>query len=172
LTALTAALLLGFTFFFASERAAEYQKAIERISKRESIGSEVRTRASAYVENHTRPGDLVLFWAAAPGENFMSERESPSAYLFYPLYVHSDISQRMNDQFLQDIIMKRPILIVDIDDHEALSLNPEKRAKQIAAGFAWEYPPDNLNEFFKFVEENYYLEAMLGDRTVYRLHQQ
>ncbi len=171
LTALTAALLLGFTFFFASGRAAEYQKAIERISNRESIGSEVRTRAAAYVENHTRPGDLVLFWAAAPGENFMSDRESPSAYLFYPLYVHSDISQRMNDQFLQDIITKRPILIVDIDDHEALSLDPEKRANQIAAGFAWEYPPDNLNEFFKFVEENYYLEARLGDRAVYRLRQ-
>jgi hypothetical protein len=171
LTALTAALLLGFTFFFASGRAAEYQKAIERISKRESIGSEVRTRASAYVENHTRPNDLVLFWAAAPGENFMSERGSPSAYLFYPLYVHSDISQRMNNQFLKDIITKRPILIVDIDDHEALSLNPEKRAKQIAAGFAWEYPPDNLQGFFKFVEENYYLEATLGDRAVYRLRQ-
>ena len=171
LTALTAALLLVFVFFFASGRAAEYQKAIERISKRESIGSEVRTRTAAYVENHTRPDDLVLFWAAAPGENFMSNRESPSAYLFYPLYVHSDISQRMNDQFLQDIITKRPILIVDTDDHEALSINPEKRAEQIAAGFAWEYPPDNLNEFFKFVEENYYLETRLGDRAVYRLRQ-
>jgi len=171
LTALTVALLLGFTFFFASGRAAEYQKAIERISNRESISSEVRTRAAAYVENHTRSGDLVLFWAAAPGENFMSERESPSAYLFYPLYVYSDISQRMNDQFLQDIITKRPILIVDIDDHEALSLDPEKRARQIAEGFAWEYPPDNLNEFFRFVEENYYFEAKLGDRAVYRLHQ-
>ena len=125
----------------------------------------------ARLENHTRPNDLVLFWAAAPGENFMSNRESPSAYLFYPLYVHSDISQRMNEQFLQDIITKRPILIVDIDDNESLSLNPEKRAQQVAAGFAWEYPPANLNEFFKFVEENYYLEATLGDRVVYRLGQ-
>jgi hypothetical protein len=128
-------------------------------------------RAAAYVQNHTRPDDLVLFWAAAPGENFMSRRESPSAYLFYPLYVHSDISQRMNAQFLLDIITKHPILIVDIDDNESLSLDPEKRAKQIAAGFAWEYPPDNLQEFFKFVEENYYLEATLGDRAVYRLRQ-
>jgi dolichyl-phosphate-mannose-protein mannosyltransferase len=171
LIALTTALLLVCIFLFASGRAAEYQKAIERVSNRASIGSEVRTRAAAYVQNHTRPDDLVLFWAAAPGENFMSRRESPSAYLFYPLYVHSDISQRMNDQFLLDIITKHPILIVDIDDNESLSLNPEKRAKQIAAGFAWEYPPDNLQEFFKFVEENYYLEATLGDRAVYRLRQ-
>jgi len=158
-------------FFFASGRAAEYQKAIARISDRASIGVEVRSRAAAYVENHTQPDDLVLFWAAAPGENFMSQRESPSASLFYPLYVHSDISQRMSDKFLQDIITKRPILIVDIDDNESLSLDPEKRAQQIAAGFAWEYPPDNLHEFFKFVEENYYLDAELGESAVYRLRQ-
>jgi hypothetical protein len=171
LFALTTALISACIFFFASGRAAEYQKAIERIADRASIGIEVRSRTAAYVQNHTQPDDLVLFWAAMPGENFMSQRESPSASLFYPLYVHSDISQRMNHQFLQDIITKRPILIVDIDDNESLSLDPEKRAQQIAAGFAWEYPPDNLHEFFKFVEENYYLEAELGERAVYRLRQ-
>lgn len=171
LIALTTALLSACIFFFASGRGAEYRKAIERIFDRASIGVEVRSRAAAYVQNHTQPDDLVLFWAAMPGENFMSQRASPSVYLFYPLYVHSDISQRMNDKFLQDIIVKRPILIVDIDDHESLSLDPEKRAQQIAAGFAWEYPPDNLHEFFKFVEENYYLEAELGERAVYRLRQ-
>jgi len=171
LIALTTALISACIFFFASGRAAEYRKAIQRISDRASIGIEVRSRAAAYVQNHTQPDDLVLFWAAAPGENFMSQRESPSASLFYPLYVHSDISQRMSDKFLQDIITKRPILIVDIDDNESLSLDPEKRVQQIAAGFAWEYPPDNLREFFKFVEENYYLEAQLGERAVYRLHQ-
>jgi len=171
LTALTTGLLCACIFFFASGRAAEYQKGIERISDRASIGMEVRSRAAVYVQNHTQPDDLVLFWAAAPGENFMSQRESPSASLFYPLYVHSDISQRMSDKFLQDIITKRPILIVDIDDNESLSLDPEKRAQQIAAGFAWEYPPDNLNNFFRFVEENYYLEAELGERAVYRLRQ-
>ena len=42
----------------------------------------------------------------------------------------------------------------------------------IAAGFAWEYPPDNLDDFFRFVEENYYLEATLGERAVYRLGEQ
>ncbi len=101
----------------------------------------------------------------------MSRRESPSAYLFYPLYVYSDISQRMNDRFLQDIESKRPRLIVDMGDHEALSLNPEQRAQQIADGFAWEYPADNLNQFFQFVEENYYVEAKVGNKTVYRIRQ-
>jgi hypothetical protein len=89
--------------------------------------------------------------------------------LFYPLYVPSEISSRMNHQFLQDIITKRPVLIVDIGDHEALSLNSELRAQQIAQGFAWEFPPDSLSAFFQFVEQNYYLEAKVGDRSVYRL---
>jgi hypothetical protein len=171
-TALTVALVWSFTFFFVGGTASRYLKALERFSQRDKIGIEVRTRTAVYTEKHTRPGELVLFWAASPGENFMSNREAPGAYISYPLYVDSDISQRISDQFLIDIITKRPVLIVDMNDHESLSLNPEQRAEQIKAGLAWEYPPDNLNEFFKFVEENYYLEAMIGNRTVYRLKEQ
>ena len=169
LTTVIVALIFSSIFFFTGGPAAQYGKALERISQRENIGIDIRTRTAVYVENHTQPGDLVLFWAATPGENFMSNRETPSAYLFYPLYIDSDISQRMNDQFLRDVFAKRPVLIVDINDHEALSLDPEKRTEQISAGLAWEFPPDNLNEFFEFVERNYYLEATVGDATVYRL---
>jgi len=166
-----ASLLLALSFLFVSGRAAEYQKALDRIARRDLLGIELRSRVATYVENHTEPGDEVLFWGGWPGENFMSHRESPSAYLFYPLFIHSEISTRMNDQFLWDIIIKRPILIVDMGDHQALSINREERAQQIAAGVAWEYPPDNLDEFFIFVEENYYLAAKVGNRFVYRLRQ-
>lgn len=170
-TALGAMIFLAMGYFFISGIAGEYEKALQRMVRHDEMGVEIRTRTASYVENHTDPGDLVLFWAASPGENFMSNRETPSAYLFYPLYVHSEISQRMNEQFLKDIQSKRPALIVDIGDHEALSLAPEERAQQITDGFAWEYPPENLNEFFQFVEENYYLDAKVGDKTVYRLRQ-
>ncbi len=158
-------------FFLLSGRAAEYGKALERVAHRQSSGIEIRSRVAAYVENHTDPGDLVLFWAASPGENFMSNRATPSAYLFYPLYVYSDISARMNEQFLKDVQAKRPVLIVDIGDHEALSLDEETRRRQIAEGWAWEYPPTTLDAFFEFVERNYYLEAKIGDKVVYRLTQ-
>ena len=161
-------LLCTGTFLFGGP-AAEYQKALERFARRDSIGLDVRTRTAAYVENHTKPGEIVLFWAASPGENFMSKRESPSAYLFYPLYIPSKISARMNEQFLQDVITRQPVLIVDIGDHEALSLNPEERARQIAEGFAWEYPPDSLEAFFKFVEEHYQYQARVGDKAIYRI---
>ena len=169
--ALGAATLCALVFFVFAGNAAEYKKAIQRIMRHDTIGIEIRTRTAAYVENHTQPDDLVLFWAASPGENFMARRASPSASLFYPLYVHSEISKQLNDQFLQDIQIKHPVLIVDIGDHEALSLNPRERAQQIAEGFAWEYPPDNLDTFFQFVEENYYLEAKVGNKAVYRLRQ-
>jgi hypothetical protein len=53
----------------------------------------------------------------------------------------------MNGQFLQDSRARRPILIVDMAGHQAFSLNSEKRAQQIAESVAWEYPPDNLDEF-------------------------
>jgi hypothetical protein len=168
---LGASLVFTLTFLVLSGRAAEYQKALDRFARRDVLGTDIRSRTAIYVENHTKTEDEVLFWGGWPGENFMSNRVSPSAYLFYPLFVHSNISTRMNDQFLKDIMNKRPVLIVDMGDHQALSINSKERAQQIVAGFAWEYPPDNLNEFFKFVEENYYLDAKVGNRFIYRLSQ-
>ncbi len=159
----------AFAFFLIGGHAIEYEKAIQRIANRDAIGIEIRTRTAAYVENHTQPSDLVLFWAASPGENFMSNRATPSASLFYPLYLRSNIAKQLSDQFLQDVESTHPILIVDLGDEESLSLDPKQRTQQIADGFAWEYPPDNLDEFFRFVEENYYLEAKVGNKTIYRI---
>jgi hypothetical protein len=167
--ALGASLALAVAFLLISGRAGEYRRALDHIARRAQVGIEARAPISIYAENHTEPGDLVLFWPASPGENFMANRESPSAFLFYPLYVKSDVSQRMNDRFLQDILTKRPVLIIDTIDQQGLSLNPEERQRQIEGGTAWRDLPDNVMEFFAFVEQNYYLEARVGNKTVYRL---
>ncbi|MCE9647083.1 MAG: glycosyltransferase family 39 protein [Chloroflexi bacterium] len=165
------ALFLTIIFFLADGRAAEYQKALNRLARRDTLGAEVRSRISTYVENHSNPGDKVLFWGVWPGENFMSNRESPSAYLFYPLFIRSNISQQINARFLEDIKNNPPALIVDMDWHMVLPIDSEKRAAQAAVGYGWIYPPDNLDEFYEFVTENYYVDAKVGSRTVYRLRQ-
>jgi len=162
-------LLLSTTFFFSSGRAGQYQKAIGRLRNYQGANIEKRSPISIYVENHTEPGELVLFWGAYPGENYMSNRASPTSVLFYPLMVKSNISERLNQRFLRELVKNQPILIVDMDYGQALSLDPEKRLAQQQADTGWSYPPDNLNEVFAYIQSHYLRDAVIDGKTVYRL---
>lgn len=165
-TALVLVLSLGqFTW---SGRAQEYIKSVRHILYGPFI--EMRTPVSIYVENHTEPGEPVLFWAAYPGENFMSHRDTPSSTLFYPLMINSETSKRLNDKFLQDIKSNPPVLVVDLGRLEPLSLDPQIRTVQRSQGIGWPYPPDNLEEFFSIIENDYHLETVVKGKHVYRIN--
>jgi len=110
----------------------------------------------------------VLFWGAYPGENYMSNRASPVSVLFYPLLVKSDISDRLNQRFMRELVEQQPVLIVDMDYGQALSLDPEKRLTQQQAGTGWSYPPDNLNDVFAYIQSHYLRDAVIDGKTVYR----
>jgi len=159
-------LVLTIGFLVASGRAEQYQKAAKNILNGKI---EARSPTAIYVENHTRPGEYVLFWATLPGENFMANREAPNSLLIYPTLVDSPMTKRLNDDFLQDIIKNPPVLIVDMGHLDPLSLNPQKRAEQRKMGIGWNFPPDNLDEVFSFIENNYFLSAEIKGKSVYRL---
>jgi hypothetical protein len=125
---------------------------------------------SAYVKDNTQPGDFVLFWGGFPGENLMSRRASPSAYITYPLLLDSNLSEGFSDQFFTDITRNRPALIVDMDYAKALSIDPKKRAVQLANLKVWPYLPANITEVLKFIDDNYRVEATFRNATVYRLN--
>ena len=161
-------LILATAYAMVSGRASQYQRAVERVLNGPDI--EIRSRYAIYVENHTRPGEYVLFWAHLPGENFMSNREAPYSTLPYPTLVESDITKRLNDDFLQDIIRNPPVLIVDMGRLDPLSLDPQKREEQRKLGLGWPYPPDNLEEVFSFIENNYFLQAEIKGKSIYRLY--
>jgi hypothetical protein len=160
-------LFISLAFFVFNGRAVTYQKALDRLFT--SSESELRSPVAIYVENHTRPGEYVLFWATHPGENFMSRRDAPHSSLFYPMLVDSEISERLNDDFFDDIKRNTPVLVVDMGRLTIPSLNPQKREEQIAGGLGWMFPPDNLEEVLRFIEENYYLEAVIKEKPIYRL---
>jgi hypothetical protein len=111
----------------------------------------------------------MLFWASQPGENFMSRRDTPNSSLFYPSYLESEISDRLSADFLEDITVHPPVLIVDMRRLEPLSLDPQERAEQRAIGIGWPYPPENLELVFDFIEQNYYLEGRTKGKDIYRL---
>jgi hypothetical protein len=166
---LSAALLLSAVFFVWNNGVGDYSRILSRLAQRTASAGQTRTPISTYVNEHTQPGEQVLFWGAYPGENFMSDRESPSGVLFYPLFVRSEISTRLNQRFLRELERNRPVLIVDMGDAETLSLDPEERARRRAAGLGWPYLPDNIDRVFAFIDQNYIFEARVKGLGVYRL---
>lgn len=162
------ALTLSTAFFISSGRISQYQVTLKHLANGQEI--EARSPISIYVENHTRPGEYVLFWAALPGENLMSKRDAPYSTLFYPLLVKSEISDRLNADFFEDIKRNPPVLIVDTESLDRHSLNSEKRAADSLTGISWPFPPDNLEEVYTFIEENYYLDAVIKGKSIYRLN--
>jgi hypothetical protein len=65
-----------------------------------------------YILTHTQPGDYVLIWGNASVYNFLSERESPSRFVYtYPFGVPTYVSQEMVDELQRDIAGKKPMII-------------------------------------------------------------
>ncbi|MEM3486120.1 MAG: hypothetical protein QXI12_10920 [Candidatus Methanomethyliaceae archaeon] len=56
----------------------------------------------------------MLLWGAEAGINFTTKRRSPSRFVYqYPLYMKGYVNEQMINEFLDDIIEKRPRLIID-----------------------------------------------------------
>lgn len=162
------ALALTIIFFVASGQAIQYWKSFANVITRADV--ERISAISDYVENNTNPNDQVIFWGGFPGENLMALRASPTAYITYPLLLDSNLSEQFSGQFMRDLTENRPALIVDMEYTKALSLDPQKRASQLAAHFEWPYLPSNIDEVLKFINDNYHLEITFKNATVYRLN--
>ncbi len=162
------ALMVAIVFFVLSGLAVENWESIANLLNRSNV--ERDSVISVYVENNTKPGDTVIFWGGFPGENLMSHRASPSAYITYPLLLDANLSEQFSHQFFLDLTINRPALIVDMEYTKALSLDPKKRAVQLAAQQEWPYLPANIDEVLSFIDNNYHLEITFRNATVYRLN--
>ena len=162
------ALLAAVIVFAFSGLAAQNWTSFANLLNRSDV--QRNSVISVYVEDNTRPGNLVLFWGGFPGENLMARRASPSAYITYPLLLDANLSEDFSNQFLLDLTKNRPALIVDMEYAKALSLDPKKRAIQLAADEEWPYLPANIDEVLSFIDNNYHLETTYRNATVYRLN--
>ena len=161
-------LVIACGIFIANGHASVYMKAVDRFFT--SADRELRSPIAVYVDNHTNPGEYVLFWATNPGEYFMARRNAPNAALFYPYLVGSEVADQLNEDYLEGIIRNKPVLIVDLGRLSVPSLDPAKREEQKKIGVYPADPQKNLDEVLKFIEENYYLEAVVKEKEVYRLN--
>ncbi len=165
------ALLIAFAVFGLSGLAIKNKEAFVNLIRRTSV--ERNSVVSVYAREYTRPDEKVLFWGGFPGENFMARRSSPSAYITYPLLLDTKLSRDYSDRFLRDLTDHPPVLIVDMGYANALYLDPQKRAEQLASldqwPDLWPYLPSNIDAVFKFINDSYHVEHVFRNAVVYRL---
>jgi hypothetical protein len=127
-----------------------------------------------YVSTNTAAGERVLVWGGHASINFLSGREEPTPYFFYPLFVDSPVTERMSAQFLRDLQSNPPALIVDpaaaIGVAELVPLSvPDPLEWYEAHGV---YAPPYLSQFFGFLEAHYMRETTVESMVIYRLRGQ
>lgn len=165
------AVLLVLAAFLSLEGLAEYQRTFQRLAFERQKGIEVDHPVAAYLRKHSQPDDLVLVWGARLAFNVLSRRESPSAWLFYPLLADTPLSRRMADGFYADLTSRPPLLIVDtalINQDLVPSLDPATRREQFKSGKLWPTLPQNINAVLEFIDENYEQVDTIQEYPIYR----
>ena len=162
------AVFLGISFW---DMPNTYWKSIQPI-----LSGNPRTQyidpISEYVNANTEPGQTVLVWGGQAGINFLSRRDAPTPYLFYPGYVPSRITNRMSEDFYNTLVTNPPTLIVDGSIYDKRTTIPLS-TQDIIAWFKKNDVPmaPYLSEVFKFIHNNYLLVANIDGVSIYRLGQ-
>lgn len=100
------ALLLGMIFPIVGV----LHEQIKPVDRNDIVGYQ----AKEYILNTTNKSDYVLMWGAETRINFITHRQSPTRYVYqYPLYTNSYQKPEMFKEFLTDIKVNKPILIID-----------------------------------------------------------
>lgn len=169
LPALAVLLFLG--ILFSLNGLSEYGQTFRRLAFERQQGIEIDHPVAAYLRKHSQPTDTVLVWGARLAFNVLARRETPSAYLFYPLLAETPLSRRMAAQFYADLTTRPPLLIVDtalINQDLVPSLDPSIRREQFQSGKLWPTLPENIHAVLAFIDEHYALAETIQNYPIYR----
>jgi len=161
-----------FGFSLVLNNLGLYWNSFNRLAFQRSAGVEMISPLANYVRQNTRPEDTVLEWGINRAINFLARRDAPTAYVYYPLLVESAFSNRIADNFYQDLIKKKPMYIIDNyarNPDNILSIDPVIRAGQISAGKGQQYTAENITAVFAFIENNYFLEKTIDKALIFKL---
>lgn len=149
---------------------ARYGSSFNRLIFHPNEGVEYIDPISKFVAENTDAEDLVLVWGGQTGINFMSNRNSPTAYNFYPLYANSKIGREIQEEYFNDLMENKPKLIVDAHMHapdQLPVLSPDLRHQErILFPISQTYP-----QVREYIVENYDLIYDEGGYQVFQIHE-
>lgn len=133
-----------------------------------------RYKVARYICATTSERDYIFLWGAEGLIYFLSDRESPTRFFYQfplltPIYQESGIIK----EFLNDIVSKKPELIIDTKTNFFPPLDlaeMEKWLKKWTVKKESQYypPPEDIMGFYRFVYNNYKIEKIICDWTIYR----
>ena len=152
----------------------EYRRAFLDILVDHKTTFEKTSPITDYLHDHTRAEDSILAWGGQAGINYMAHRSAPTAYIWYPLYLDSPLTARLDGGFLDDLQRNQPVLIIDAYQNapeDVLSINPAVRLEQLASGHSWlllTNQTPNLQKVYQWIAADYQLETRVDGYDIYR----
>ncbi len=122
-------------------------------------------QAANYVNRSTRDSDYVLMWGTEVGVNFATGRRSPSRFAYQlPFYTPGYRRPDLTAEFLRDIAVNRPTLIIDASAATggAPPLEANARRRWLEENGGELYP--EIEDVVQFVCTHYASVGVLGEQ--------
>ena len=120
-----------------------------------------------FIIDHSQPSEAVLIWGGHPSMNFLTNRRSPTRYIFLQhLFTPTPSGPNGFSEFLQALQNDPPALIVAQPDSSAGLPFFGSAEANICPGCNTEIR-ENMLKFKAFVEANYKLASSIWDWNVY-----
>lgn len=145
---------------------SQYSISFEQIFFNRQQGIEIHPPIAEYISQHTTPEEKVLVWGGQAGINFMSERDSITAYVFYPMLANSPLGRQFQEKFYTELSLHPPKLIIDAyfhAPHHVASIDKETYRTQKLLY----YMADNLEDVRSFIQQNYLLVTEVQGYAIY-----
>lgn len=153
-----------------SDVPGDYIKSAQKILFQRSQGIQRPDAVAEYINAHTASNDLVLVWGGQAGINFLSKRDAPTPYIFYPLFVPSKITDGIAADYYRHIQETPPVLIVDGSSYapaDIISLEEKNPLRWAAENGVYAEP--YLVEVMEFIRKNYSLKDIVSGVPIYEL---
>ncbi len=128
----------------------------------------------SYIKENTSPQDKIFVWGFRPVINFASDRESPVAFLPYPLiHVDTPLTQHWADQFYVQFTTHPPELIINMiepADRERIPDIDSEVRKQYKTKWKEVVLAHNYKEVLEFIHQDYVRVAVIEGTDIYRLN--
>lgn len=156
----------GMLFFSINKYPLEILGGLgSRLLKAEFYDQQPPSYEAQFIREHTTDNDTIFVWGASDQYYILSDRNSPTRYTYMlPLFQCSYSTSEMWDEFVSDIEIARPKLIIEMRN---FSFPEGEKAPK-----GCEHISDQVDRFFAYVSENYGLLGHQSDSflTVFELN--
>ena len=128
-------------------------------------GDQTRAQAVEFITESTTESDYVLMWGHEAAINFAARRLSPTRFAYqYPLYMRGYQRPDIVDEFLQGIVVNRPVLIIDTSPSNPVVPPIDAVQRQQWASASRSYQPlPEMDIVFDYIGSEYRFTGTVGE---------